>query len=136
MSEFTLIHPEGKAEVSASLDGGRVHLDPTVVADTLGWQLKEEGLCRGDVCVPVRDQGSLADDRGIDLQGLAEALGLPLALDLDFAVAAVGTPHAQRGAQLDDAEAPDFSLPDATGRIHTLSEHRGKKVLLIAYASW
>jgi peroxiredoxin len=33
-------------------------------------------------------------------------------------------------------EAPDFTLPDLAGRMHTLSDHRGKKVLLIAYASW
>ena len=32
--------------------------------------------------------------------------------------------------------APDFSLPDLAGRLHTLSDYRGKKVLLIAYASW
>ena len=32
--------------------------------------------------------------------------------------------------------APDFSLPDLHGRMHTLSAHRGKKALLIVYASW
>ncbi|MCH7868912.1 MAG: redoxin domain-containing protein [Myxococcales bacterium] len=32
--------------------------------------------------------------------------------------------------------APDFSLPDLEGTLHSLSDHRGKKVLLIAYASW
>ncbi len=33
-------------------------------------------------------------------------------------------------------EAPDFELPDLSGKMHRLSQHRGKKVLLIAYASW
>ena len=33
-------------------------------------------------------------------------------------------------------EAPDFTLPDAAGRLHRLSEHRGKKVLLVTWASW
>jgi peroxiredoxin len=33
-------------------------------------------------------------------------------------------------------EAPDFELNDLHGRRHRLSHHRGKKVLLIAYASW
>ena len=32
--------------------------------------------------------------------------------------------------------APDFTLPDLAGQIHTLSDYRGKKVLLVAYASW
>src|SRR5439155_1238873 len=29
-----------------------------------------------------------------------------------------------------------FTLADLDGRLHTLSNHRGKKVLLVAYASW
>ena len=31
---------------------------------------------------------------------------------------------------------PDFELPDLSGTLHRLSDHRGRKVLLIAYASW
>jgi peroxiredoxin len=27
-------------------------------------------------------------------------------------------------------------LPDLSGRMHALSDFRGKKVLLVAYASW
>jgi len=41
-----------------------------------------------------------------------------------------------RAAALDSGEAPDFTLPDLDGKLHSLSDHRGKKVLLIAYASW
>jgi peroxiredoxin len=33
-------------------------------------------------------------------------------------------------------EAPDFTLPDLEGALHSLSDHRGKKRLLIAWASW
>jgi len=32
--------------------------------------------------------------------------------------------------------APDFALPDPSGRVHRLSDHRGKKVLLVTWASW
>jgi peroxiredoxin len=32
--------------------------------------------------------------------------------------------------------APDFELPDLAGRLHTLSELRGKKVFLLFWASW
>ena len=37
---------------------------------------------------------------------------------------------------LDSLEAPDFSLPDLEGNLHSLTDRRGKKVLLVAYASW
>jgi peroxiredoxin len=33
-------------------------------------------------------------------------------------------------------EAPDFTLPDLRGRLHSLRDQRGKKTLLIAWASW
>lgn len=133
---FHLIHPEGQAEVRASVDGGRVRLAPETLGEVLGWHLREEGLCRGDVCVPVRDPGALADDRGIDLAAFAETLGLPIAVDAEAGAAVLGTPHTARAAVLDTLEAPDFSLPDVSGSLHSLREHRGKKVLLVAYASW
>jgi peroxiredoxin len=33
-------------------------------------------------------------------------------------------------------EAPDFTLPDVSGTPHSLSDYRGKKVLLATWASW
>ena len=76
----------------------------------------------------------MLDERGIDLAGFAALLGRPLALDVEERAAALGTGAADRNAQLESLEAPDFTLPDLDGRPHSLSEHRGKKVLLIAYA--
>jgi hypothetical protein len=86
--------------------------------------------------VPITRPAALADDVGIDLRALADALGRPLALDVDERVGALGTAVADRAAQLDSLEAPDFELPDLSGALHRLSDHRGKKVLLVVYASW
>jgi peroxiredoxin len=33
-------------------------------------------------------------------------------------------------------EALDFTLPDINGSMHSLSDLRGKKVLLLTWASW
>ena len=41
-----------------------------------------------------------------------------------------------RARALQSLQAPDFTLPDLDGRMHTLSEHRGRKVLLVTWASW
>ena len=60
----------------------------------------------------------------------------PVAIDREEGVAYLGVPASARGAALASLEAPDFSLPDLAGRRHSLSDHRGKKVLLVAYASW
>jgi hypothetical protein len=75
-------------------------------------------------------------DAGVDLAALAVLLDRPLALDLEHRAAALAAPAGERAARLGRLEAPDFALPDLAGRQHRLSDHRGKKVLLIAYASW
>jgi peroxiredoxin len=33
-------------------------------------------------------------------------------------------------------QAPDFTLPDMAGKPHSLSDFRGKKVLVVTWASW
>src|SRR5262249_19657929 len=66
----------------------------------------------------------------------AEAVGRPVAIDLEEQAAYVGISAAERAKALASLEAPDFTLPDLDGRMHSLSQHRGKKVLLVAYASW
>jgi hypothetical protein len=137
MSEsFTLIEPDGVHTVAVTFADDAVRLEPAVLEASLGWVLKPQGLCRGEVCVPVRDRDALVKDGGIDLDALAAALGQPLAVDLAECAAALGTAADVRAMALDSGEAPDFTLPDLDGQLHSLSDHRGKKVLLIAYASW
>jgi transposase len=133
---FTLIDGDRVTSLRATLDGGAVRIAPDVLRDATGWELKPEGLCQGNLCIPVRDRAALVDARGVDLAGFARAQGRPLALDVVERAAALGTSAAERSARLATLEAPDFSLPDLHGSMHALSAHRGKKALLIVYASW
>jgi hypothetical protein len=135
-SAFELIEGGSFHALEASVEGGRVFVAPKALERATGWALKPEGLCRDAVCVPVRDRAALAGPAGVELAAFAAALGRPLALDVAERTAALGTAAAERGAALASLEAPDFALPDLAGRRHTLSEQRGKKALLIAYASW
>lgn len=133
---FTLIDGECVVELPARLSGDAVRIAPEALRDATGWKLEPRGLCRGEVCVPVRDRAALADDSGVDLAAFARAIDRPLALDASERAAALGTAAAERSARMATLEAPDFRLPDLAGRMHSLSEHRGRKVLLVAYASW
>ncbi len=133
---FTILDDGHAIELAADFEDGVVRLAPEALRESLGWELKSEGLCRKDVCVPVRDRDALVNDAGIDLGAFAAALDRPLALDLEERCAALGTAAAERAAQLATLDAPDFTLPDLDGKLHSLSAQRGKKVLLIAYASW
>jgi hypothetical protein len=135
-SAFTLIDDGSCLEVDAAVSDGRVSLSAEALESALGWTLESEGLCRGSICVPVRDRAALERDGQIDLAGFAEALGRPLAIDVGERAAALGVAAIDRSERLESLEAPDFTLSDLEGREHTLSSHRGKKVLLIVYSSW
>jgi len=115
---------------------GRLLISADALEASLGWELKPEGLCRGEICVPVRDREALVDEDRIDVGAFAGILGRPVVIDGRERVAALGTAASSQAESMASLEAPDFELPDLAGRMHTLSEHRGKKVLLIAYASW
>jgi hypothetical protein len=136
MTAIALLDDEREHAVEAHVDAGGVRLAPEAVERTLGWALRPQGLCRGDVCIPVRDRAALADARGIDLAALAALLDRPLALDPAEAVAALGASAAERGARLRSLEAPDVTLPDLAGNPHALAEYRGRKALLLAWAGW
>ena len=136
---FRLIDDGHDVTVAADVRDGRVLIAPDALKSGLGWELNPEGLCKDEVCVPVRDRGALipiAEEHSVDLAAFASALGRPLAVEPDARVAALGVAAAERASQLATLEAPDFELPDLSGKMHRLSQHRGKKVLLIAYASW
>jgi len=133
---FTILDDVQTCTLEASLDGERVRLAADGVRDALGWELKPEGLCREGACIPVRDRDALVSDAGLDLATLAQLLDRPLALDAAERCAALGTAHGERAQGMASLDAPDFTLPDVDGRMHSLSDQRGKKVLLVAYASW
>ena len=132
-----LTHDRDPYETRATPDGDDLWLPLADLTPTTGWALKPEGLCRGAVCVPVRDRGFLSEsDTRFNVTALARALGQPLVRDAAHGVWSLGEAGGARHERLQSLEAPDFRLPDLEGRLHTLSEHRGRKVFLVSWASW
>jgi hypothetical protein len=125
----------------ATVDRDRLWIPLDELERSTGWTAKPEGLCRGEVCVPVpaaRKADWLDDDGGrLDFAAFAAHLGHAMARDDERGVWAFGPP-ADQGAVSGSGPvaAPDFRLPDLDGQLHALSDHRGKKVLLYCWASW
>jgi hypothetical protein len=136
MATFTIIDAERAVPVPARVAGERVLLDPAALKDALGWEVHDGLLCNDAMCIPLADEGALVRDGGIDLTAFARALDRPLAVDTEEGAAFLGTSARERSQALAAQQAPDFSLPDLDGRLHTLREHRGTKILLVAWASW
>jgi hypothetical protein len=136
---FTVIQAGGAVQVDAEVDTKQatVRLPADAVQQCLGWERKDQGLCRDDVCIPSRSLAGIEGDDGLfDLTPLAELLERPVAVDVAASAAFVGVGAPDRAARLARFEAPDFTLPDLDGRLHSLAEHRGKKVFLATWASW
>jgi hypothetical protein len=110
-------------------------VDPDAFTRETGWALKPEGACKGEVCVPMPSGASAADGR-VDVEVVAEHLGMPLIHDETRQRWALGPESAVTGRTLTSAVAPDLVLPDVDGRDFALSTLRGQKVLLVAWASW
>lgn len=107
-----------------------LEVDPGELEARTGWAIKPEGACKGDLCVPL----PAPSGGSIDARVLAERLGMPLLHDEAAGLWALG-PEAM-GRALTTARASDFELPDLQGNLFRLSSLRGKKVLLVAWASW
>ena len=136
MSTFTLIDAERAVPVEARVTDGQVRLQAASLKDALGWEYHDGQLCSDAMCIPIAEERALLHDGGIDLQAFARALDRPLALDVEERAAYLGASARERAQALASQHAPDFTLPDLDGREHSLSAQRGKKILLVAWASW
>jgi hypothetical protein len=134
----TILHRDRETSVAdARVDGDRLLVSPADLAAATGWQLKPEGLCKAHACVPMPRDGSWTDSAGgVDVAAFGRHLGEPVVHDDERAVWHFGEPAATKRERLLSGEAPDFELPDLNGKMHRLSDYRGKKVLLYAWASW
>jgi hypothetical protein len=107
-----------------------------------GWELKPEGLCRDEFCVPVSPQqaATLLREAGgetwLDLTAFARHVGLPYARDRRRNIWSFGPPAYERQGYGGTGPAPDFTLPDFDGRPRSLSDFRGTKVFLVTWSSW
>jgi hypothetical protein len=109
------------------------HVSAADIADRTGWEAKPQGLCRGEVCVPA--PGALRADGTVDVEVMAARLGMPLAHDDEHGLWALG-PATATGRALSTAVAADPELIDRGGNPFRLSSLHGRKVLLVAWASY
>jgi hypothetical protein len=137
MSSFTIVTDEGERDVDATRVGASVRIDPEALERVTGWKLEPEGLCRADVCIPVRDRASLVIDGLVDLEGFAQTLRRPLVVDAEADIAVLGASVADRSAERQGMRVPaELILRDLDGNEHRWAELGRKKKLLFAWASW
>ena len=106
----------------------RIDLSPEDFHQLTGWEIKPEGACKGETCVPLPKPP-------FDAASAAERLGMAVVEEPGANLWALG-PESIGGRALSDTETSDFALPDLDGNEFRLSSLRGQKVLLVAWAPY
>src|SRR5262245_7225288 len=94
-----------------------------------GWEIKAEGACKGEICVPLGLRS------GFDVLATAERLRMAVVHDAAQGLWALG-PESLGDRALVTAEAPELVLPDLAGNEFHLSSLRGRKVAIVSWAPY
>lgn len=121
---------------SARFEGERVWVTEGELTRALGYHLSAGGLCLGERCFPIEDRSALTQGGWVELRGVARATERPIVIDADLAVVSLGVAAPERRERLASRRAPELTLPDLDGAPRSLSALRGRKVMLLAFASW
>ena len=129
---------ENSAIQSSAQAGTALWMSPDEVATATGWTLKPEGLCKADICVPVPAgaQDDFVADGKVNISAFWSHMGKIATASSDGDVWFLGEGAQTRNNALMSLDAPDFTLPDFHGKLHSLSDFRRQRVLLITWASW
>jgi hypothetical protein len=128
---------------SVALD--RVGPDPAHATDALWirkrdlprineFEVKPQGACRADLCIPIPKD--MVRGEYFNLTVFARKIGQAVVADAGSRVWSLGEMQALGSGFVGSRLAPDFTVPDRAGRPVHLSSFRGKKVLVVTWASW
>jgi hypothetical protein len=94
--------------------------------------VKPQGACRSDICIPL---GNELKRRGwLNLSGFARKVKQVVVREGELW--SLSEMPLLRSGFLQSRIAPNFSVKDRKGQSVQLSDFRGKKVLLLSWASW
>ena len=137
----TVLYNDRVVKVENTLDDPNdLWVSPADLTRINGFVLKPEGACLDDICIPLLDDSGMLVERDgaqwFNVTALAGKLQQAFSVDHEKDVWSFGQIPATRSSFLQGAEAPDFELEDRHGKTIRLSDYRGKKVLLVTWASW
>jgi hypothetical protein len=150
----TVVYEDIATEIAtARVDDAGLWVTTADLTRATRFELKPQGVCRDELCFPlprerraafVHEEGGA---RWFDLTAFAALVQQPVARDVaasawyfglraDQRLGGGASSAGQAAAEEISLKAPNFILPDMAGKAHSLADFRGKKVLLVTWASW
>ncbi len=129
---------ELKAGSGVPHSNNELWLSATDTAAITGWSMKPEGFCKDEICVPTPPGKAdrFVQRDAINVSAFWDLMGKPAVRSAKADVWLLGEGAGPRNDALLSLQAPNFTLPDLDGNLHSLSDYLGKRVLLITWASW
>jgi hypothetical protein len=138
----TVIYDDVATEINpADQETGQLWITPADLTRATHFEIKPQGVCRAELCFPLpkaRKQEFLRKDGAknwFNLLAFAQLVQQPVAHDDALSIWYFGLRSDQRQT-LASLQAPNFTLPDINGKMHSLSDFHGKKIFLVTWASW
>jgi hypothetical protein len=138
----TIVYDDNATDLAAAReDAGQFWITTVDLKRATRFEVKPQGVCRDELCFPLpkaRQQEFVHKTPPMTWFNMTAFAGLvhqPVAHDAALATWYFGLRSDQR-QQLSSLQAPEFTLPDLQGKPHRLSDFRGKKILLVTWASW
>jgi AhpC/TSA family protein len=138
----TVVYDDAATSVSAMVeDSSQLWITLADLTRATRFEVKPQGVCRDEICIPLpkaRKDEFLRGEAGsqrFNLVAFASLTHQAVAHDAATSTWYFGL-RADQQQLASSLMAPDFTLPDINGKRHSLSDFRGKKVLLVTWASW
>ncbi len=144
---ITPIHPEGSttvlyqgktSQLSETGSNDRLLIRPEDLKQVNGFEVKPEGACFADMCVPLNDTMLVEVDgeQWFVLEAFAEHMGQAFIADRQARVWSFAEMPAKRDNMMSNSMAPELEGTDRKGNIINLADLKGKKALIVTWSSW
>ena len=141
--DATVLYKERIVQIEETLpDATDLWVKPEDLTRINDFELKPQGACLDELCIPVlqdRDSDMYVTRSGqgwFNVTELADILQQAHVADYADGIWSFGVMPLERQSFFRGGMAPNFVLPDREGNVVRLTDYRGKKVLLLTWASW
>ena len=134
----TVLYQGKKQVLSETGSGDSLLIRPEDLPAINGFELKPEGACYKEICIPLTDELLVTQDsrQWFNLSAFADLVGQPWVADTQARVWSFAEMPAKRENTMVNAMAPEFEVTDRQGNVVRMADLKGKKALIVTWSSW